>query len=63
MNLIKTSVRNGLNQESLCMLMNLATTGPELDEFNPDSSKSHWLNSGPGGRHIHGHAAKTAKTC
>ena len=25
------------------MLMNLATTGPELTEFNPDSATSHWL--------------------
>ena len=25
------------------MLMNLAITGPELTEFNPDSTISHWL--------------------
>ena len=63
MNRIKDTLRNCLNQESLRMLMNLAITGPELDEFNPDSSIGHLLNSGPGGRHIHGHAVKPGKTC
>ena len=39
---------------SMCMLMNLATTGPDLDEFNPNSSISHWINSDAGVQHING---------
>ena len=52
--------RDTQKEESLYMLINLATTGPELDEFNPDRSISNSLNSDPGGRHIHGPAAKTS---
>ena len=54
------NVQKCLNQESLHILMNLVTIGPKLDEFNPDSLISHWLNSYLGGRHIHGQAAKTS---
>lgn len=59
MNLIKTSLRNSLNQKSLQMLMNISANGPELEDFNPDTAINCWLSAGAGGRHIHGHIFKS----
>ena len=44
---------------SMCMLMNLATTGPDLDEFNPNSSISHWIISDAEVQRISGPTSKT----
>lgn len=52
MNLTKTCLRTCLDQEVLNMLMTIAIDGPPMQSFNPETSIQHWLDSGPGTRHV-----------
>ena len=52
MNLTKTKLRSVLEQDSINNLMTITINGPDMKDFKPDSAICHWMESGPGSRHI-----------
>ncbi|XP_063609950.1 zinc finger protein 862-like [Penaeus indicus] len=62
MNIEKNSKRTQMNQNTLNAVMEININGPPLSEFNPLTSVEFWLQSGPGQRHIGGHAVSESVT-
>ena len=58
MNIIIGVTRTRLGSETLNDLMEIQINGPSSSEYEPESSILHWLDMGPGTRHLNGH--KTA---
>ena len=59
MNLVKTSKRTLLGNDTLNDLLDVKLNGPHIKDFSPDKAILHWLGSGNGKRHIAGHKVKT----
>ena len=54
MNIIKSSGRSQLRNDSLNNCMEVKINGPNLEEFQSDAAVLHWLNNG-GYKHYNGH--------
>ena len=58
MNLVKSSTRTLLGNEVLNNLLEVKLNGTSTNDFDPDPSILHWLESGKRKRHIDGHKTK-----
>ena len=52
MNLTKTALRTQLEQQAMNSLLTITIDGPDFQEFNPEQSVLHWIDSAVGSRHI-----------
>ena len=52
MNLTKTALRTQLEQQAMNSLLTITIDGPDIQEFNPEQSVLHWLDSAVGSTHI-----------
>ena len=48
----KTALRTQLEQQAMNSLLTITIDGPDIQEFNPEQSVLHWLDSAVGSRHI-----------
>ena len=58
MNIVKSSTRTLLGNDTLNNLLEIKLNGESIKEFNPDEAIVHWLNTGSKMRHINGHKSK-----
>ncbi len=56
MNIQKNSLRSKIKQDLLNAIMQITVNGENVNEFDAAPAIEHWLNAGPGMRHIDGHA-------
>ena len=58
MNIVKSSTRTMLGNDTLNNLLEIKLNGESIKEFNPDEAIIHWLDTGRKIRHINGHGSK-----
>ena len=58
MNIVKSSTRTLLGNDTLNNLLEIKLNGESIKEFNPDEAIVHWLNTGSKMRHINGQKSK-----
>ena len=58
MNIVKSSTRTLLGNDTLNNLLEIKLNGESIKEFNPDEAIIHWLDTGSKMRHINGHKSK-----
>ncbi|KAH3873686.1 hypothetical protein DPMN_036923 [Dreissena polymorpha] len=60
MNLIKSSRRSHMNQDTLEALIRVHADGPPLHKYKAEGAFHHWMDCGPGTRHLAGHKRSDA---
>ena len=58
MNIVKSSTRTLLGNDTLNNLLEIKLNGETITQFNPDEAIIHWLDTGNKIRHINGHKSK-----
>ncbi|XP_052241384.1 zinc finger protein 862-like [Dreissena polymorpha] len=60
MKLIKSCRRSHMHQDTLEALMRVHADGPPLQEYKAEGAIHHWMDCGPGTRHLAGHKISSA---
>ncbi|KAH3742141.1 hypothetical protein DPMN_048876 [Dreissena polymorpha] len=60
MKLIKSSRHSHMHQDTLEALMRVHADGPPLQEYKAEGAIHHWMDCGPGTRHLAGHKISSA---
>ena len=58
MNSLKSSTRTLLGNDIMNILLEVKLNEPSIKDFSPATAIMHWLENGPGKRHIGGHKTK-----
>ena len=58
MNIVKSSTRTLLGNDTLNNLLEIKLNGETITQFNPDEAIIHWLETGSKMHHINGHKSK-----
>ena len=58
MNIVTSSIWTLLGNDTMNNLLEVKLNGPSIKDFSPATAIMHWLENGPGKRHIGGHKTK-----